>query len=77
MIQRFQDIGLELIFEPAGKQNPFLELLFREIEFRPDSRGDQRVHTLCTKFDDQLVFLFEHHGHEIPLISQTGRLHHR
>lgn len=52
MIQRFQDIGLELIFEPAGKQNPFLELLFREIEFRPDSRGDQRVHTLCTKFDD-------------------------
>ena len=77
MIQRFQDIGPELIFEPAGKQNPYLERLFREIEFRPDTRGDQRVYTLCTKFDDQLVFLFEHHGHEIPLISQTGRLHHR
>ena len=77
MIQRLQDICLELIFEPAGSQNPFLERLFREIEFRPDTRGDQRVHTLCMKFDDQLVFLFEHHGHEIPLISQTGRLHHR
>jgi hypothetical protein len=77
MIQRFQDIGLELIFEPAGQQNPYLERFFREIEFRPDTRGDQRVHTLCMKFDDQLVFLFEHHGHEIPLISQTGRLHHR
>jgi len=77
MVQRFLDIGLELIFEPAGKQNPYLERFFREIEFRPDTRGDQRVHTLCMKFDDQLVFLFEHHGHEIPLISQTGRLNHR
>jgi len=77
VVQRFTDIRFELVFEFPRDEDPFLEFFLGKIHLAPIARVDKRVHPRRRDLDDQVVFLLEHHRHEVALAARARRFHHR